>query len=66
MNMKINIFSFRWNVKKVAECAQGWSLTLSVNNVEKEKKNLQECTDSNGHHALKNRYFITKFGTLYL
>jgi hypothetical protein len=37
--MKINIFSFRWNVKKVVECVQGWSLILSVNNVEKEKKN---------------------------
>jgi hypothetical protein len=36
-NIKRNIFSFRWNVKKVVERAQGWSLILSINNVEKEK-----------------------------
>jgi hypothetical protein len=41
-DVKNNIFFFRWNVKKVVERAQEWSLILNVNNVEKEKKNLQE------------------------
>jgi hypothetical protein len=36
--MKINIFSFRWNVKKVVECAQGWSLIFKCQQCGKEKE----------------------------